>query len=600
MFIGPLARLGVAVRYASPSIAAEGQLDRHQVDRLVGDRVDRLVAEVETADVVVFRRAYATHALCLECDFAALEGERAAAHVRATGHAVDAAPHLAVRRLFELLEEGPGGAPERAIVYETDDDLLRPDSSNAQARVLRHEHDLIERMLRRADLVTTSTPVLARRLAPLATTVQVVRNAVDSTWYGDPAPLDPTSDGDGDGDGDGPRVVYYGSLGRLRDYAVCAPAVNEIAAGARGARRVWVGAPELAAISGRVADLFDEIHPYVSGVPAFARQLSLLRPAIGLAPLAGSWFDRGKSELHWLEYSMAGAATVATRMPGGPYDVIRDGVDGYLAKGPAEWRSILNRLAGSAELRAEVAAQARARVVAEYDVEVRAIEWANAYRWAAEHAGSGLEHSRAHRRSHSRSHGAAAPHSGGTRTETATPPGAPADDGVFAAYVAAQAFADRSPLLLRLGVNGSASGQAAGQGDSQGPDSASWVTIDTAGEPDLRHDVAFGLPFGDGSVEVVDARHVLDTPGGNAAVLAVEAARVLQPGGLLRILTGDRAAAINRQRTLNVQGIWISGHDARLPVFTSEALEQLLRQAGFADVRRLPADEGELLFEAIR
>jgi glycosyltransferase involved in cell wall biosynthesis len=88
---------------------------------------------------------------------------------------------------------------------------------------------------------------------------------------------------------------------------------------------------------------------------------------------------------------MAGAACVATRlMGGGPYEVIRDGVDGLLARNKAQWRDALRSLAGSPDRRAELAGRARERVLAEYRAADRAIEWADAYRWAAEHAGRGI------------------------------------------------------------------------------------------------------------------------------------------------------------------------------------------------------------------
>jgi spore maturation protein CgeB len=73
----------------------------------------------------------------------------------------------------------------------------------------------------------------------------------------------------------------------------------------------------------------------------------------------------------------------------GPYDVIRDGVDGLLARNKAEWRDGLRRLAGSQTLRHELAGRARERVLAEYQADKRAEEWADAYHWAAEHGGRG-------------------------------------------------------------------------------------------------------------------------------------------------------------------------------------------------------------------
>ena len=69
--------------------------------------------------------------------------------------------------------------------------------------------------------------------------------------------------------------------------------------------------------------------------------------------------------------------------------VVRDGVDGLLARGKGEWHDAIRRLACSATLREELAGRAKERVLAEYDYRVRAQEWADAFRWAAEHPGIG-------------------------------------------------------------------------------------------------------------------------------------------------------------------------------------------------------------------
>jgi SAM-dependent methyltransferase len=167
---------------------------------------------------------------------------------------------------------------------------------------------------------------------------------------------------------------------------------------------------------------------------------------------------------------------------------------------------------------------------------------------------------------------------------------------ILAAYVAAQAFAGRSPLRLRLGVDGSARNGAA----DDLAEAAAWVTIDTGGDPDVRHDVTFGLPFGDGTVEAIEARHVLDPLGDMAIVLTREAARVLRPGGSLRVLTGDRAVALDHQRALRVQGVILVGLSAHLPSFTTESLVRLISGAGFRGAVGRPAGEGEIAVEATR
>ncbi|KKK71898.1 hypothetical protein LCGC14_2909320, partial [marine sediment metagenome] len=51
---------------------------------------------------------------------------------------------------------------------------------------------------------------------------------------------------------------------------------------------------------------------------------------IGLAPLRDNYFNRGKSNLRYLEYSLAGMAPICS--PVEPYLCIKNGVDGILAK----------------------------------------------------------------------------------------------------------------------------------------------------------------------------------------------------------------------------------------------------------------------------
>jgi glycosyltransferase involved in cell wall biosynthesis len=232
-------------------------------------------------------------------------------------------------------------------------------------------------MLRRADLVTVSTPPLQKVAGRYNDSVRLIRNAVEPAWYPDPTGV-PDRDG-------GPRLLFYGVPLRLRDYAVCRDAVDELARSLPGTRRVWMGGDDPA-----VRDVSDEIVGYVRGAPAFARALVEARPDVGLAPIADEPFNRARSELHWLEYAMAGAPTVASRlMGGGPYEVIRDGEDGLLARNKSEWRAAIKSLAQSPARRLEIAGRARERVLAEYRAADRAIDWAEAYRWAAEHAEHG-------------------------------------------------------------------------------------------------------------------------------------------------------------------------------------------------------------------
>ena len=330
------------------------------------------------ADVVVMRRTYRTAHVCLDCPVRGYDVAEMRAHAAAFGHAIVEAPFSLVRPLVGLLEAEPAALRGRALVYETDDDVLSAEAPAGAEDWL--ELDLVERILGLADLVTTTTPVLAERLrARTKAPVRVIRNALNPAWYssrGPAAGAAPAGD---------PRVVYHGVASRTGDYEIARPAVDAVAGRIAGLRRVWLGSTSPA-----VAALVDEARPWVAGAPGFAAALVQAQPDIGLAPLRDTPYNSCRSELHWLEYALAGAPTIVSGLRGpGPYDPVRDGVDGLVAHSPADWKRHLSALATSRDLRSEIAGRARERVLAEYTVAARAVEWAAAYNWAAAHAGTG-------------------------------------------------------------------------------------------------------------------------------------------------------------------------------------------------------------------
>jgi glycosyltransferase involved in cell wall biosynthesis len=339
---------------------------------------EELEATVGWADVVVLRRSYRTWHACLACGLRTLDTAEALSHGHAADHPVVLAPYFALRPLIGLLETEPGALGHRAIVYDADDDFASADLPAGAEDIL--ERDLIDKVLGLADLVTTTTPVLASRLSRRTKSpVRVIRNALDPAWFDVGRP-----DGSTEAPGD-LRVVYHGAPIRWRDYELARPGVDSVAAEIGTLRRVWLGAEPA-----QLAGMMDEVRPWVGGVPEFAASLVAARPDIGLAPLQDTPYNRARSELHWLEYSLAGAPTIVSGMTGpNPYDVVRDGVDGLVAQTPADWARRLRSLAASPDLRAELAGRARARVLADYTVTSRAPEWADAYMWAAEHAGLG-------------------------------------------------------------------------------------------------------------------------------------------------------------------------------------------------------------------
>lgn len=106
------------------------------------------------------------------------------------------------------------------------------------------------------------------------------------------------------------------------------------------------------------------------------KELTKLSLDIGLAPLRDNLFNRGKSNLRWLEYSMAGMASIVS--PVSPYLCINNGVDGIIAKSQDEWYNAIESLL-DVDKRREIADNAKKRVSQEFNIWTNAQKWVDVY-----------------------------------------------------------------------------------------------------------------------------------------------------------------------------------------------------------------------------
>ena len=336
---------------------------------------------IDWADVVMFRRYYNCSAKCEECG-------------HATKDAISIKVHPHQMKVRDSITEWMWPAFEsegfsKAMIYETDDNHFNIKKWNGYHPDVQAELPLIERMARRADLLTVSTQPIADKYGEFNQNVRVIRNAIDPSIYTSDRPRPQHG-------GEKPRVVYYGSTARMRDYGgergpdgknqggFAGKAIEELR---KELWNVFIGVNP--GTENIISPFFDEAYPYVENIRGFAETLKASNPDIGIAPLIGDDFDRSKSELHWLEYAMVGAAFVGQgwRYGDAPYSMVRHGVDGLLARTRQEWFDAMKSLVRSKDLREQLAGAAKERVLKEYDYKDRAKEWADAFKWAVEHKG---------------------------------------------------------------------------------------------------------------------------------------------------------------------------------------------------------------------
>lgn len=391
MFDEPLKELGVNMRHISSvpfkrvRDAGPAELDtiRDLRDALERGIIEADSADFDWADVVMFRRYYDTTIKCSmpieECSFLTEDPAEADAHIHPCRRQDDV-----TRSIWPTFRD----TWKKGLVYETDDNHFAIKKWNGYYGAVQKELDLITDMALRADLVTVATPALGKAYAHLNPSMRVIRNAIEP-WRYTPSANPPTI-----GDQTRPRLMYYGGTVRLRDYMgypddrgrwTGGYSFNAVQAIKSETQRVWVGVNP--GTENIIAQVFDEQYPYVENIADFCNLIVDVKPDIGIAPLhVDDNFDICKSELHWLEYSMAGAATIAQRFMGpSPYNVIENGVDGILAKGAQEWADGVKKLVRNKDYREDMAGRAKERVIRDYDYRKRAEEWADAFHWAAEH-----------------------------------------------------------------------------------------------------------------------------------------------------------------------------------------------------------------------
>jgi glycosyltransferase involved in cell wall biosynthesis len=106
---------------------------------------------------------------------------------------------------------------------------------------------------------------------------------------------------------------------------------------------------------------------YLEGLPfrSFYDRLARMRPYLALLPLVECAFNDSKTNLKFLEMTMAGAACIASDMT--PYRCIENGVDGMLVKNtPNDWYEAIKKLIDEPDLRDLMAKNAYKKVCEEY------------------------------------------------------------------------------------------------------------------------------------------------------------------------------------------------------------------------------------------
>jgi glycosyltransferase involved in cell wall biosynthesis len=239
-------------------------------------------------------------------------------------------------------------AVDAKVVIDVDDNIWQVPPGNI-AREADHWDKFVAlntAIVQEADWVTVSTEPLKTILEPLNPKIVVLPNIVDpKEWDFERKKHDKL------------RIGWVWSPTHIPDIPVVEEAL----------RKIYKKYDVEIVIFGRENNLFDFPTTNIKGVK-HSEYPKLFREAgidISICPLKDNDFNRCKSNIKWLESTLAGAAVVASDVH--PYSSsIKDGKTGYIAKGTNQWVKKLSWLIESKEKRDEMVKNARKEVLDNY------------------------------------------------------------------------------------------------------------------------------------------------------------------------------------------------------------------------------------------
>lgn len=210
---------------------------------------------------------------------------------------------------------------------------------------------MMSQLITRADAVIASTEPLAQFMRSWSNKVTVLPNAIDETMWGNAKRRKNRK----------VRIGYVYSPTHRPDLHALDKSLPLIAEKYKGKVDFY--------FLGGEKYMLPMDYKIVKGVPfrGYPTRLESMNLDISIAPLVDNLFNQCKSNIKWLESTMAGVPFVGSNVY--PYEMsIVHGKTGMLCGSTNQWVNALSKLIESEELRKELVANAREEVLKNYDI----------------------------------------------------------------------------------------------------------------------------------------------------------------------------------------------------------------------------------------
>jgi glycosyltransferase involved in cell wall biosynthesis len=228
--------------------------------------------------------------------------------------------------------------------------------------------DGIKRAFEKADIVTTTTEILADQFRQYNGNVRVLPNCVDLKRF-ERLPIVNKEI----------RLFWAGGWSHFEDWVKIKDPIRQIMDKYPNVKLVLMGYMWESTVRG-IDPLRIECHEWEE-TPAYPLRLSMLNPDIAVIPLRDTVFNRCKSAIKWIEMSALGIPSVASYIP--PYAAMSElGEDNgiFIEENDANgWVEGISLLIEDADMRKRMGESARKTVETHFDINTQFEQWVVAF-----------------------------------------------------------------------------------------------------------------------------------------------------------------------------------------------------------------------------
>lgn len=267
-------------------------------------------------------------------------------------------PHYVDHGIEEITMEFPDGKKLDVWV----------DGKNIDIEKNKKSLEGIKNVMRRADLVTVTTDILAKEYSPYAKSVKALPNCIDgSIWKR--LPFVQRSD---------IRMGWFGGHSHYEDWTILTPILSGIMNKYQNLKLVIMGSK----FGGTMKNIDEdriEFHQWVS-TDAYPYKSAILDLDFAIIPLRDNKFNRCKSNIKWVEMGSLKIPSVTSLVS--PYSEHATEDNGVWIEGndPKAWEAGISLIIENAMLRRSVGESAYKTVMEKFEITGQAHLWGEAYK----------------------------------------------------------------------------------------------------------------------------------------------------------------------------------------------------------------------------